>query len=128
MPDCTATLGAPNRTPIRVPVGVSAPRGIDRAVQREPAVALEDLPGDPLHGVQGLDRLGDVGGLAQAAQRRAAATPASHGDPSTVVAGPRPSIGVRVTPGATALTRMPESPHSSAAAWTSMESAAFEAE
>ena len=56
------------------------------------------------------------------------ATPASHGDPSTVVDGPRPSIGVRVTPGATALTRIPNPPHSAAATWTSMDRAALDAQ
>ena len=56
------------------------------------------------------------------------ATPANHGDPSTVAEGPRPSIGVRVTPGATALTRMPSSPHSAAATCTSMDRAALDAE
>ena len=56
------------------------------------------------------------------------ATPASHGEPSTVAEGPRPSMGVRVTPGATALTLIPSSPHSAAATWTSMDRAALDAQ
>ena len=39
-----------------------------------------------------------------------------------------PSMGVRVTPGATALTRRPSSPHSAAATCTNIDSAALDAE
>ena len=56
------------------------------------------------------------------------ATPASQGEPDTVADGPRPSIGVRVTPGATALTRRPAAPHSAAATLTSIDRAAFDAQ
>jgi len=73
-----------------------------------------------------------VGAMSLASPRRPSAvrsaTPASHGEPSTLAAGPRPSMGVRVTPGATALTRMPSAPHSAAATWTSMDKAAFDAQ
>ena len=88
--------------------GIPGQLGNDRAVQRQPAVALEDLAGDPLHGVQGDDRLGDV-----VRARRAVPAPCARRHRPTMVsprrstAGPRPSIGVRVTPGATALTLMP---------------------
>ena len=37
-------------------------------------------------------------------------------------------MGVRVTPGATALTRRPEAPHSAAATFTSIDRAAFDAQ
>ena len=60
-----ASRAARRRSPHHLAVGV------DGAVQRQPAVALEHLAGDPVHGVQGDDRLGDVAGLAQTAQRRA---------------------------------------------------------
>ncbi len=39
-----------------------------------------------------------------------------------------PSIGVRVTPGATAFTRSPSGPHSAAATSTSMDRAALDAQ
>ena len=54
------------------------------------------------------------------------ATPANQGE--LWAEAPRPSIGVAVTPGATALTRSPSAPHSAAATWTSMLSAAFDAQ
>ncbi len=43
---------------------------VDRAAQREPAVALEHLPGDPVHAVERDDRAGHVVGLAQTAEGR----------------------------------------------------------
>ncbi len=52
------------------------------------------------------------------------ATPSSHGERAACASGP--NIGVRVTPGATALTRRPSGPHSSAATRTNMDSAAFD--
>ena len=55
------------------------------------------------------------------------ATAASQGDASTLSDEAGPSMGVRVTPGATALTRRPSGPHSSAAVRTSVERAAFDA-
>ena len=73
-----------------------------------------------------------VGAMSLASPRRPSAvrsaTPANQGEPSTLIAGPRPSMGVRVTPGATALTLMPSGPHSAAATWTSMDRAALEAQ
>ena len=105
-----------------------APYGSAGLCSDKPPSHSSTWPGHPVHGVQGDDRPGRCRRLAQAAQRRAPATPASQGEPSTVAEGPRPSIGVRVTPGATALTLMPSSPHSAAATWTSMERAALDAQ
>ena len=120
-----ALSGRPSRAP--VPARMRAVR-VGGTVQRQPAVALEHLAGHPPHGVQGDDRLGDVARLAQPAQRRALGHAGQPGRALDGGRGPRPSIGVRVTPGATALTLMPSAPHSAAATWTNMDRAALDAQ
>jgi hypothetical protein len=90
-------------------------------VEGETTIDLENLPGDPLELVERQDRLRDVARLTKATKGCAVL----HRSPPTPAGR---SIGVCVTPGPTAFTRMLWGAHSLAATFTSMLSAALDAQ
>lgn len=98
------------------------PECVDRTVQRQPAVRQHRLAGHPTHTENRHHGFGHVVSLAEAAQRGPFGQPL---DPPGSCSG-LASIGVRVTPGPTALTRMPYCPHSAAATRTSMSTPALD--
>jgi hypothetical protein len=96
--------------------------GINRAVERQAAVTVDDLTGHPRQRVEGEDRFGNIVGLAQAPERR----PLSDCGQPGRIDGTEPVSPSRRDQ--SHLTLIPWAAHSHAATRMIMLSAAFEAQ